>query len=530
MDININSKYIVIYIDPEIDKEYEIVKNIINSNNLGIIIFLLNNEEKNYNNNYKSILEIYPDDYTEDKLISNSLFIIYISQFKRSLILQELIQKYNKIIFFKKEQLFNNIDLFMNDKYVVNENYSSEFINYYNNLKEIIHINYNKNIKIELNKKITEINKIESNKNDKIYIVTFYKNFVNNNILNTIQKTCIMQNIKNKDVNKILIIGYNLKNILKNAFEDDFNKIIFYDLTDENKELFSVENSNKINNNIKSLLYLEEICTNEEDAEDVDTEDADAEDVDTEDADAEDVDPDVEDVNPDTKDAEDAEDAKDVDTDTEDVDTEDSDLSISKLINITNNIFNDKIVCIVRSDIIIPNQDNIDYIDLNLELSKKKIFLISRLDRCIDSKILKSQKLVNNLFSTEQDGWLFKTPILLNEESYNFLNNKYFYNKYEHLYLNKILIKNDYYIVNNSIFKILRILSNNNIDNRDLLIEKDIENYNLNDMFLLPDFDTVNNLQFEHLIKISGIDENEVYKMKCYFFNKYLKNKIINNI
>ena len=49
-------------------------------------------------------------------------------------------------------------------------------------------------------------------------------------------------------------------------------------------------------------------------------------------------------------------------------------------------------------------------------------------------------------------------------------------------------------------------------------------------MFLLPDFDTVNNLQFEHLIKISGIDENEVYKMKCYFFNKYLKNKIINNI
>ena len=78
--------------------------------------------------------------------------------------------------------------------------------------------------------------------------------------------------------------------------------------------------------------------------------------------------------------------------------------------------------------------------------------------------------------------------------------------------------------------KILRILSDNDIDKRELLIEKNIENYDLNDMFLLPEYDIINKLPFEHLIKISGIDENEVYKMKCYFFNKYLKNKIINNI
>ena len=203
------------------------------------------------------------------------------------------------------------------------------------------------------------------------------------------------------------------------------------------------------------------------------------------------------------------------------------DISFSKLIKITNNIFNNKIVCIVRSDIIIQNQENIDFMDINLELSKKKIFTISRLDRCINSKIIKSQRLSNNLFSTEQDAWLFKTPILLSENAYKILDNKYLYHKYDHLYLNKILIKNNYYIVNNTILKILRILSNNNINTRELIIEKNIENKNI---FLLPDYDILNKLPLEHLIKISDIDENEVYRMKCYFFNKYLKNKIMNNI
>ena len=61
------------------------------------------------------------------------------------------------------------------------------------------------------------------------------------------------------------------------------------------------------------------------------------------------------------------------------------------------------------------NKDNIEVIDFDEELSNKKIYIIPRLDRCIDSKIIKSQRLNNNLFSTQQDAWLFKTPLLLNK-------------------------------------------------------------------------------------------------------------------
>jgi hypothetical protein len=138
--------------------------------------------------------------------------------------------------------------------------------------------------------------------------------------------------------------------------------------------------------------------------------------------------------------------------------------------------------------------------------------------------------LSNNLFSIEQDGWLFKAPLIFNKETYNLLENIYLYNNYDHLSLNNILIKNNYFVVNNAIFKILRIMSNNDIDKRYLLIEKDIKEYNIDDIYLIPETEIINKLSFEHLIKISGIDDNEIYKMKCYFFNKYLKNKIINNI
>jgi len=511
MDININSKYIILYIDDEINKNYKIIENINSTNNIGIVIFLLNNEDKIYDNN-KSILEIYPDNYIEDILISNSLFIIYLSYFKRSTILQELIQKYNKIVLYNKQKLFDDINLFLDNNYIINENHNAAFIDHYNSLKEIVSINYNKNIKIELHKKIIEQNKLETNDNEKINIVTFYKHFNDNNILNTIQKTCIMQNLKNKDVNKILIIGYNLKD----TFENENNKIILYDLIYEK---------------IVNLLDVE--TEDEEDLKDEETEEK--EDLKDEETEEDSKDEETED----SKSTEDEEDNIDLLINKESfLDKEllletfvNENISFTELIKITNNIFNDNnIVCILRSDIVIQNQDNIDFIDLNIELSKKKIFSISRLDRCINSKIIKSQRLSNNLFSTEQDAWLFKTPILLNDESFKLLENKYLYNQYEHLYLNKILIKNDYHIVNNTILKILRILSNNDIDKRELLIEKNIENYNLDDIFLLPESDIVNKLPFEHLIKISGIDENEVYKIKCYFFNKYLKNKIINNI
>ena len=81
MDININSKYIVIYIDQIIDSRYNIINNINNLINIGIIIFLLNNEEKKYIN-HKNILEIYPDNDTEERILNNSCFIIYISYYK----------------------------------------------------------------------------------------------------------------------------------------------------------------------------------------------------------------------------------------------------------------------------------------------------------------------------------------------------------------------------------------------------------------------------------------------------------------
>ena len=59
-------------------------------------------------------------------------------------------------------------------------------------------------------------------------------------------------------------------------------------------------------------------------------------------------------------------------------------------------------------------------------------------------------------------------------------------------------------------------------------LNKDELDYN--NMFLLPSSEIIDNLSIEQFIKICDIDEKDIYEIKCELFNKYLKNKIIDNI
>ena len=76
----------------------------------------------------------------------------------------------------------------------------------------------------------------------------------------------------------------------------------------------------------------------------------------------------------------------------------------------------------------------------------------------------------------------------------------------------------------------------NNLDSR-LLFDNDINNSSnenikikdLDSIYLLPDNEILDKISFEQLIKLAQIDENELYKIKCSIFDKYLKNKIFSN-
>lgn len=177
-------KYILIYAD-------KFDRSLLNYN-LPIIRLLLNNEEKNNHD----ILEIYSDQYTENLLIENAFIIIYVSKFKRSRILINLIVKFNKYIIDDVSNINELIQLFL-EKHKSNsiENINSIielsiniFKENYFKLKEDSKDNLKKNIKIEYVKVLKNIKDLNDIMNDKkIHMITYFKNS-ENNILNTIQK------------------------------------------------------------------------------------------------------------------------------------------------------------------------------------------------------------------------------------------------------------------------------------------------------------------------------------------------------
>lgn len=448
-----HNKYIILYSD-SCDKEYDIsISSYLKEKyDISIIKFLLLKDEKINN---PLIYEIYVDLSIEDILIKNSLCVIYISNIVRSKKIVDLLKLYNKYIIFKKEKVIDDFNLFL--KYYNNNNdvsladvsltdvsladviyYSiNNFEGIFNNLKLNILLNNNNNnvnIKVEYNKILKSYN------DDKINILTYYKHY-DLELLNIIQKKCIFENLKNKYINKVIVIGDKLNERLKDIFE----------------------------NNESMNLIIEQFIINDEYI----------------------------------------------------------DLSFKDIFEIINNKYTNKVFCILRSDIILPNQESLENIEIDMEEYDKKIYCISRIERLINGNLIKYDKLNKIFYSSEQDAWIFKSPLNINLE---LLKNIYFYERFSELELNNILKINNYNIINNSNkYKVLRILTDNNIEYRKNLninsVKRDVNNF-----FLLPDEDSFNKIPIDHLIKIFNLNEQELYNLKCDLFNKYLRKNIICNM
>lgn len=421
---------IIIYFDNDYDYDNNNIINTIKKT-YEIIIFrlLINKEEKCYTDN-NIITEIYSDQYTEDILIKNCICVIYLSKIKRSQILLQLLEKYNKYVIFNEESIIDKISLLMNKEINLEKldyfDQLNNFKNYLLSLPDNDDHHENQNIKLIHNKII------KNNEKEKINIITFFKN-TDIKILNIIQKKCIIENLKNSNVNQIIILGQNLQAELK-------------EITDSNLILYE----------------------------------------------------------------------------------SDKNISFKDLIEVSNTVFENKIICLLRSDIILPNQTSLDDLEFDMLSSNNEIISISRIDRLINGNLIKSEKLNRILFSTEQDAWIFKSPINLDINNLNMLENIYFYDKYSELYFNKVLKMSGYNIINNTLkYKIIRIMNENNVESR-LLINNDSKI--TENIFLLPDNESLDKISIEQLIKCFNINDKEVYKIKCELFNKYYKDKIINQI
>lgn len=452
-----DSKYIIVYSNNIKDKLF--INKIHNKLKLKIYIFRyyfnnlneedneINSKEDNDSENEKYEI-IYIDNYIEELYIKDAEYIFYLNRTKISDHLENLLLEYNKknIFFEFNESKINKLSEEIESIEDVEElnNYLLKLNNLENleNLEKLEKLEELEKLHHKININLL-VNRQNINIKQGIFIITYFKKS-DIKILDIIQKKCIFENLKNTNIDKIIIIGDNI--------EEEFK---------------TIAETNKVANFENMMFYQN-----------------------------------------------------------------DSNVSFGDLINISNKLFSGKIICIIRSDIILLNQSNLNDIEIDLISDENQIFVLSRTERLINGNLVKSEKLNRSLYSTEQDAWMFKAPLNLEIDNINNLNNIYFYNQHSHLFFNKILKNNNYNIINNSKkYKIIRILHENNLESRLLFDNVGNSNNNqitdLDSIYLLPDNEILDKISFEQLLKLVQIDENELYKLKCDIFDKYFKNKIL---
>ncbi len=196
-------------------------------------------------------------------------------------------------------------------------------------------------------------------------------------------------------------------------------------------------------------------------------------------------------------------------------------LKINKVIDYFNNNYIGDIIYLSRSDILIPIQNDIKNIQFKL-FETNYIYAISRIERKLDGNVFKENSFNNLLYSHLQDLYIFRTPLKIdiNNEIYNQLD--FYENKFEILF-NKILESSGYHIINDTTnCKILRIMSNNDVNERHIMKECNIE-YKDYDCSYIAENSILNKFSLENYLKNLDLNEDELYLVKQYIFKLFIK-------
>ena len=195
-----------------------------------------------------------------------------------------------------------------------------------------------------------------------------------------------------------------------------------------------------------------------------------------------------------------------------------------KIIKFLNENYADQINILCKSDVIVPYQDSLDNLEYLYNNNRNVLLCISSLVRLNNGNLIKNNNYIKNHCSTEQDIFVFKTPLNCQDIELDI------HNKYDELFINYELLKRDYIIFNDTLnYKIIRyMLSDDQQDNRIIYCNNAVELKDIKDMkeqiYFLPENEYINNINMNININGSYI---ECYQFKCNFINKIVKDHLL---
>jgi hypothetical protein len=202
------------------------------------------------------------------------------------------------------------------------------------------------------------------------------------------------------------------------------------------------------------------------------------------------------------------------------------DIIFGKIIELLNNNYPDQINILSKSDVIIPYQDNFDNLEYFYNNNNNVFFCISTLLRLNNGNLIKNNNYIKKHCSTEQDIFMFKTPVNCQDIDLDI------FNKYDELFINYELLKRNFTIINDtSSYKIIRYMSDDKeIDNRIIYNNNTVELENIKDMkeniYFLPENEYINNINI-NINMNTNMTYIECYQFKCNFINKIIKENIL---
>ncbi len=208
------------------------------------------------------------------------------------------------------------------------------------------------------------------------------------------------------------------------------------------------------------------------------------------------------------------------------INDDDDNITFQDMFVIGNELFKNKIVFIVRSDIIFINSDGNHELELDLLFEEKKMYCLSRIERDIQGRFVRIPPNITLFNSVDQDGWIFKTPIeCMDEREIECIKDYDFNEKWSELRMNHYMKIHGYKLVNDiRNYKIVRVNLHPQFEIRQLI--KEPKQGGKTDFEMLPEYSYLENMTFEQMTDLLGISDEDKYQWKVEMMNRYWKNKL----
>lgn len=208
------------------------------------------------------------------------------------------------------------------------------------------------------------------------------------------------------------------------------------------------------------------------------------------------------------------------------INDDDDNISFMDLFTIANHVFQNEIAMILRSDTIFLQHDDLSSLWLQYLHSNKKIIALSRIERDVQGRLIRLPPQQTCFGGFEQDAWILKTPIDIQEEYSEMIQKIDFHERWSELYMNHSMKKMGFHIIHDSReYKILRICVHPDIGKRDL-IKTPSQPLQKEKIEIIPDLGIMEMITMEQWIQMMHCNDEEIYKMKTEWINYFYKKKL----